>query len=70
MALADEMPLHRGYHGAEYRGAVSDGLNRLDAALQKGASDTNLLMRVDRLEQSLSRRVLNGDLRFIIETRS
>jgi len=62
LALADEMPLHSGYHGAEYRAAVSEGLNRLDAALQRGASDANLLMRIDRLEQSLSSRVLNGDL--------
>jgi len=62
LALADDMPLHNGFHGAEYRNAVGEGLNRLDAAFQTGASDSNLLMRVGRLEQSLSKRLLNGDL--------
>jgi hypothetical protein len=62
LALADDLPLHRGFHGAEYRSAVRDGLNRLDAAFQRGASDSSLLRRVETLERSLVDRLLKGEL--------
>lgn len=62
LALADNLPLQKGFHGPEYRRAVSDGLDRLEAAFQRGASDASLLRRVEMLENSLVDRLLKGEL--------
>ena len=62
LALADELPVHTGYHGPEYRIAVADSLDGLDRAFIKGASDANLLNRVGTIERSLADRLLNGEL--------
>jgi hypothetical protein len=62
LALADDLPLHRGFHGAAYRLAVRDQLTRLDAAYDAGLSDAQLLQRVSRIESSLSQSLTSGKL--------
>jgi hypothetical protein len=41
---------------------IQEQLGILDNALANGASDAALLRQVGRIEQSLSSRILNGDL--------
>jgi hypothetical protein len=62
LAIDSRLPLHRGYHGPDYRNAVARELDLLDAAMQKGTSLTSLLNRVNKIEKSLTGRLLNGDL--------
>ena len=62
LALSNDLPLHRGFHGPEYRLAVRNQLDRLDAAYDAGLSNSQLLQRVSRIEQSLARDLVDGKL--------
>jgi hypothetical protein len=63
LALAEGSPLHRGFHGPEYRSAVSERLELLDAAYDsRRLTNEQLLQRVARMENRLADDLRNGRL--------
>lgn len=63
LAAADTgLPLHSGYHGPEYRGAVRTALGELDSLQGRGASDAALLAKVARIERQLAGKLEKGQL--------
>jgi len=63
LAAADTgLPLHSGYHGAEYRGAVRVALSDLDLLHKSGASDKTLMLEIGHIERQLASRLEKGQL--------
>jgi hypothetical protein len=62
LAIADDLPLHSGFHGNEYRLAVRNQLARLDAAYDAGLSNAQLLQRVSLIEKTLATDLKGGKL--------
>lgn len=60
--MDESLPVHRGFHGLEYREAVILELRRLDSFKKAGASDNALLKRVEKIELSLASRLESGEL--------
>ncbi|MDQ0069692.1 YD repeat-containing protein [Variovorax boronicumulans] len=63
LAAADSgLPLHMGYHGKNYRAAVSAELAALDKIKKTGASNSELLTEVAGIEKRLARNLESGRL--------
>jgi A nuclease family of the HNH/ENDO VII superfamily with conserved AHH len=62
LALADDLPLHRGFHGSSYRVLVDSELKPLNNAFERGVSDAALMRQVGRIEANIQQQLLSGNV--------